>query len=525
MSFILGMGMSPASTRSYLDIFRLLLAALLAMVAIAIVVLTWRWPLIWDAQVFHYIHFLIGHGFAPYRDIPDINMPGVYVLESWAMQIFGGSDLAWRIYDFTLLGLLSLAMIVITLPYDWLAGLFAGVMFALLHANDGPWNSVERDEVMTVLIVAAYAFLFEGVRRRQAWLLLAFGLSLGMAAAIKPTTAPLGVVLLAMAAWNVRKKDESVAPYLWYSIAGAAVAAAVALSFLLRHHAVQAFLETSHRVIPFYARLERTDIRTLARFLPKKIEIVMLPFALAVAFGQKHWKQWERYALVLGIAVGALSYFAQGKGYDYHRYPFAAFILLWMATELTLAMRTAGWRRWLGITGLSFGLLLGVPLYLYHVDHFRTDSDFLSLQNDLATMGANQLQRQVQCMDMVQGCYTALYHLKIVQSSGLVGDTLLFATETSPVVDYYRDQYWKELTSNPPAVIVLTNEWFSHNPSFDKINQWPSFSSFLQDHYQLIVERKMNQDAAHAHRTQEVNHAYRIYLRKGVALPLPPNAG
>ena len=196
--------MSTASTRSSLDIFRFAMAALLAAVAVALIVLTWRWPLVWDAQVFHYIHFLIDNGFAPYRDIPDINMPGVYVLEGWAMQFFGGSDLAWRIYDFTLLGVLTLAMVVVTLTYDWLAGLFAGVIFALLHANDGPWISVERDVVMSVLIAVAYAFLFESIRRRKPWLLIGFGLSMGMAATIKPMTAPLGLVLLALAAWKVR---------------------------------------------------------------------------------------------------------------------------------------------------------------------------------------------------------------------------------------------------------------------------------------------------------------------------------
>jgi hypothetical protein len=515
--------MSSASTRSYLDIFRLLLAALLVIVAVALVVMTWRWPLVWDAQVFHYTHFLIDHGFAPYRDIPDINMPGVYVLEGWAMHIFGGGDLAWRVYDFALLGLLTLGMIVITLPYDWLAGLFAGVMFALLHANDGPWNAVERDQVMTVLIVIGYAFLFEGVRRRKSWLLLAFGLSLGMAATIKPTTAPLGVVLVAMAAWNLRKRDEPVASYLWYSIAGVTVAAAIALSFLLRYHAVHAFIETATRAIPFYASLEHSDIRTLLLFLPKKVEIVMLPFVLAVAFGQKQWKHWERYALLLGIAFGVFSYLVQGKGYDYHRYPFIAFVLLWMAIELTLALRTVGWQRCVGVAGLSVGFLFGTSLYLPHVAHFRENSDSVPLESDLAVMGTNRLQHQMQCMDMVQGCYAALYHLGIVQSTGTVGDTLLFATETSPVVDYYRDQYWKELIGNPPAVIVLTNEWFSHPSSFDKINQWPRFSSYLQDHYELVVERNLNQRGAN--RIQEANHAYRIYLRKGASFPLPQKSG
>jgi hypothetical protein len=369
------------------------------------------------------------------------------------------------------------------------------------------------------------------MRRRKPWLLLAFGLSMGMAATIKPTTAPLGVVLLAVAAWKIRKKDEPVTAYLSCSVAGAAVALGIVLSFLLRHHALHAFLETARRTIPFYAALEYSSIGTLLRFLPKKVEVVMLPFVLAAAFArarpavalstEKQWKNWERPAILLGIAFGVFSYLAQGKGYDYHRYPFTAFLLLWMATELTLAMRNAGCCRWVGLAGLSAGILFGAPLYLYHVDHLHADTDFVSLENDLASMGVGRLQHHVQCMDLVQGCYTALYHLKIVQSTGMMGDVLLFATEKSPVVDYYRGQYWKELTSNPPAVIVLTNEWFGHPSSFDKINQWPSFAGYLRDNYQLVVARNFDEQPGRLNRTQSTDRAYRIYLRKGVSLPLP----
>ena len=102
----------------------------------------------------------------------------------------------------------------------------------------------------------------------------------------------------------------------------------------------------------------------------------------------------------------------------------------------------------------------------------------------------------------------------------MIGDALLFATEKSPVVDYYRNQYWNELTSNPPAVIVLTNEWFSHNSSFDKINQWPSFSSYLHDNYRLVIARNFDQQPGQLYRTQQADRAYRIYLRKGVSLSL-----
>ena len=262
-------------------------------------------------------------------------------------------------------------------------------------------------------------------------------------------------------------------------------------------------------------------MRTLLTFLPKKVELVMLPFALVVALTRRQWKNWEHSAILLGIAFGACSYFVQGKGYDYHRYPFAAFALLWMALVLAPAMRSPGCQRWLGMLGLTAGLLVGVPLYLYHAAHLHADTDFVPLQNDLAAIGAGRLQRQVQCMDMVQGCYTALYHLRIVQSTGITGDGLLFATEKSPVVDYYRDEYWKELTSNPPALIVLTNEWFSHPPSFNKINQWPIFAKYLEDNYRLAIARNFDQGANDAHRVQAENHAYRIYVRNGISLPLP----
>jgi hypothetical protein len=55
----------------------LLMVALLASFA-TMVMRSLHWPLLADAQVMRYANFLIDHGFAPYRDILDINMPGTY---------------------------------------------------------------------------------------------------------------------------------------------------------------------------------------------------------------------------------------------------------------------------------------------------------------------------------------------------------------------------------------------------------------------------------------------------------------
>jgi hypothetical protein len=86
-----------------------------------------------------------------------------------------------------------------------------------------------------------------------------------------------------------------------------------------------------------------------------------------------------------------------------------------------------------------------------------------------------------------------------------MGDLLLFSANDSPVVDRYRDEYWNQLTTRPPAVIVLTNEWFGHLPSFDKLGAWPIFASYLEGHYQMVIARDFHDEA---------DHAYRVYLRK-----------
>jgi hypothetical protein len=104
---------SDLSSRSFLTCLRYVMAIFPGAAALCLVFATYRCPLIWDAQVFHYGNFLIAHGFAPYREIIDMNMPGAYLIDGWAIKVFICGDLAWRIFDFTLLGTLCLAMLAI----------------------------------------------------------------------------------------------------------------------------------------------------------------------------------------------------------------------------------------------------------------------------------------------------------------------------------------------------------------------------------------------------------------------------
>ena len=471
--------------------FRLLCILSLAAGAVCYVVFTIHWQWMWDTTVMHYIVLLLKHGKVPYRDIYDINMPGAYLTERWAIALFGSSDLGWRFYEFTLLGVMTAAMIVIALPWDWLAGLFAGVLFIVQVGSLGPYQAAERDEVMTVLIFIGYALLFTAVRWSKAWLVLGFGLAMGLAILIKPTVLPLALCLLVFLWVAVRHRGRDATWYLTYGVGGLVIAFAILLAFLLPGNAYAAFLFILGKLVPYYSSLAHpTLLVLLRRSLPAAI-IVYVPLALLLAATSHVRANWELWAIRVGIVFGAVSYFVQGKGYDYHRIAFLCFGLLWVGVEFADGLKDHGWRRVAAVLGLAFGALFMVPFNARKIHkHHETNEAAFVLERDLDELGGSRLQNKVQCLDLVGGCLSALYRLGLAQSTGFTGDLQFFGPNDGNVVPYYRNILMDDLVHNPPDVIVLSNEWYQQSSySFEKLNTWPTFRDYLNSEYRLEAEQ------------------------------------
>lgn len=488
---------------------------------LAWIVISWRWQLIWDMSVMHYVSFLLDRGWAPYRQIGDMNMPGAYLVEGWALAIFGSSDLGWRFYDFTLVAVLTGSAIAIARRYDWRAGLVAGLTFAMAHGSDGPREAGQRDQVIGVLMMLSCALLLEAVRLRKAWLMFFFAIAAALAASIKPFVAPFGLIALAVALWRLRRERYPVRWYLAWALAGFLAMIAVVLGFLLKHQALESFLDMMLHVLPHYSSTMPASFGDLLwGILPLCVAIYALLGFLVFVGTRPRNVNWEQTVVLLGLAFAFFNYVIQRKGFVQHRYPLMMFVLLWASMQLSPAIRSTGQTRTLSRVAVIFIVLAYVPWNVWYMTRYpQTDLYRQTLMNDLRDISPQKLQNNVQCLDIVDGCLAALYEMRIEQSNGATGDLLLFLPQPAAAVEDSRAHFWQQIHDKQPEYFVLCNDGFGEIYNFNKVDTWPQFASYLASEYVLVTQREFypKKPVTSTPGSNPPWPAYRIYARKDAA--------
>lgn len=516
-------------TRSAFDRWtRLIVAFALAASVLVAILGTLHWPIVGDAPLFHYIAFLMDHGKVPYRDIVDINMPGVYALEWSAIHVLGRGALAWRVFDFGLIAVCATAMMAIAGPMGpdgRLGGWFGGALFALIHFRDGPTHTGQRDLMMTAFLMMACAALFAFVRRRSAWAAVGFGLSAGCASIVKPSGVLFAAVFVALWWWRLRtsrtpaqaaeaRSGRSLAAFL---AAGFSLPAVLCGFWLWRHSALGAFVALNRGLVAYHATLGRPSLAALVvGSFPSVMLAVALPAAVLLVT-LRLWRSWGAAVLMAGAAVGALSYVLQGKGFPYHRYPTEAFLALGCGLALVPALRSARWPRCVALTGVLLGALYLAPASAAIACHFdwRNQEFNHELAGDLIALGGRAaLQGQVQCVDMTSGCLNTLYNLQIVQATGYLYDCYLFQPRQTAVSLQYRAAFWQALEQARPRVLVVTDQQcFAMTRDWNGPGRWPQFAAMLASDYTL-EKQYTPPHLVGWWRKPAVPYSYRLYVRK-----------
>src|SRR5262245_64336093 len=153
----------------------------------------------------HYIAWRIGDGAAPYRDLFDMNFPGVYLLHALALGLFGAGDAGWRVFDLAWLVATSLAAAALAAAWGGFAAVGAGLFFAVYHLAGGAWQAGQRDFLLCVFLIVGALAVARWTERASARASLVWaGLALGAAITVNPhasllAAAPAGPV--ATGAW------------------------------------------------------------------------------------------------------------------------------------------------------------------------------------------------------------------------------------------------------------------------------------------------------------------------------------
>jgi hypothetical protein len=478
------------------------------LVCIGIFILTTaHWKQVNDPAQLSYLCFLMDHGMAPYRDLLEINMPGIYLVNWSVMHTLGEGSWAWRTFDFSLLGAAAWAMIVIARPYDWFAGVFGATLFALYHGRDGAGQAGQRDFIIAVLLLCAYAFLFEFFRRGRDWKIFAFALCASASATIKPTPLPFLILILVLVAIRLKSTGKPILRPALYALLGLLVPFAIIGAWIVSKHSVGSFWYLLRVEMPFYKNLGRLGFLKLLIMSASASVRTLALIALAIALLKWREWNWESKLLVAGIIFGIASFVAQGKGFPYHRYPMLAFLFLWVALQIVTNLRARGAVGILAATGFIFALIL-LPLYLRTASRKVWDSQFTdSLAADLEHLGGRELSGHVQCISMQADCHATLYRMRLVQSTGLFYDYLILGSSQQQVIRDQREKFWQQFQKNTPRVVVIGSGLYPDSSGYAKLALWPLFQQELATHYSLYDDRSFPP-------AETGERGYRIYVEK-----------
>jgi hypothetical protein len=381
----------------------------------------------------------------------------------------------------------------------------------LYHGKDGAGQQGQRDLIIAVLLLCAYAFLFRAFRSHRHWPMFAFGLCAGMATTIKPTPLPFIFLLLLLAAIRLQRSGEAILQPLLLAASGLLIPFAIVGAFLISEHSLGSFWYLLRVELPFYQALGRVASPKLLALLATASVQTLALVALAITVAKRDWWNWEGRLILCGIFFGMASFFAQGKGFPYHRYPMLAFLFLWIGIQFTTALRARGMVGILAVGGLSFALIL-LPIYVSRASRKVWAPQFSdSLAADLNRLGGYQLSGHVQCLDMPADCDATLYGMRLVQSTGLFYDYLVFGPAQQRVIRDSRQRFWQEFQRNTPEVIVVGRGLFPDGDGYEKLASWPLLQEKISTNYFLYDDRTFP-------RAEAGQRAYRIYVEKNTLM-------
>jgi hypothetical protein len=455
------------------------------------------WPLVHDAPIMHYVAWRILDGAVPYRDLFDMNFPGVYLLHMALLETFGPGNAAWRAFDLGWLMLTAASIAALAARWGVVASLGGALFFAVYHLAAGPWQAGQRDFLLCpFLLLGALGVVRWSEADPSRRLSLALGgLALGAGLTIKPQSVLLMGALAVLVATIARRARRALCPALGAFLLPAVVMPAAVVGWI----AILGGLPAWHAIvmdylIPLYSHLGRPSSWAFQRWHVWIAIAATVLLALADALVGRHFT-WRHGVAVVGIGYGVVHYFGQGKGWEYHLDPVAAFagVVLFSGLE-PLRPRRRFW-------GLAFAATLGSIVLLLGIKGMES-ADATWVREKERRVGAieHALARRlapgdtVQVLDTTEGGIHALLRLHVREPTRFIYDFHFLHDAAHPTIRALRAELVAALAAHPPRfVVMLARGWPSGG--YDRIQGFPELARILSayttevraDDYAILV--------------------------------------
>jgi hypothetical protein len=462
----------------------------------------WRslgWPLIHDAPLMHYIAWLISQGAVPYRDIFDMNLPGVYLIHLVVLKLAGPGDLAWRLFDLAWLVITCGLLFVYCRPAGdgWTAAT-AALVFALYHLSGGAWHAGQRDFLLCPFLLIGALEVVRSLEHGGAFRpLAAAGLALGTGMMLKPQAGVYWIACALVASWGAARQGHAAAPRASAVVATGLVAPALVLGWLALRGGFAPFLAIlAGYVVPLYSHVGRAPIWEALGWYPYARHLCALWAILLVLAlpGTLPEGGGARKALaLLGVGYGWFHFQLQGKGWEYHLYPLALFLAALIPFAVSSPFLAGSgrslvvWRRRAALVVLA---ALVVTLGAKGADAMHIDWIPLKARRVAAITRDLRILvppgGTVQVMDTTEGGIHALFNLGLREPTRFIYDFHFFHDETDPRIRALRAEFVAGLEAKRPAAIVVLRDSFNR-PGYDRLRDMPELMALLDRAYTLAV--------------------------------------
>ena len=498
-----------------------------ALIALGILVLlqaftSLSWRMEEDTPLLHYAALLMDkYDCIPYRDFFETSMPGTFVFHYLIGSVFGYGDLAFRIVDLTLLGVLLAATYVFMSRFGRVAAIWGAVIFALVYFSRGQIMSLQRDYIGLIIVGLTLpcipSKMDTGVRL---WRFALVGVLFGFAALIKPHLAiALPVIFGALFAFQ-RPFLTKYAPYLMKSItvcvASFFLPIIIAIIWLIANSAFVPFtsilfdylplhclLDGSHEYLSGYSRI-RYLLKTTFLFGGYSPLLLCSLFAYYITSTDSGLDKPTAISLICVIICTALYIIyptLAGKFWDYHYMPLAYFCCI--STGLCLFERSSpkgpDFLPLLKTIFLILILLVGIHAQVNiprfarsSVAYFRPDIDATAPKGGRVDEMACWLKARlrpgdtVQPLDWTGGSLHAMLLSKSRLATRFMYDYHFYHHTSSPFIQGLRKEFLSQLRNSPPRFVIDIKKGKPGIPGVDPERSFPELYNFLKANYYII---------------------------------------